>query len=597
MGLFVFLFLFIGMKADASILSDALLQIQNLKNEIIQLKSSLRASVLDASVGITSTTDLTPRISFWSGKVNQHVDVASSTWQTDPTGNFGANEDKLSYCKRFYPDTKSVVDYKLETINSWHDLGNLNNYTSTKMSYKCVPPVVSGLPDLVISDFSWTPVNPVVTNPIGYLYFSVTVKNIGTGEITLPQDMHLTLYKNDIGVGGFALGTAIYNLKPGDTQVFTFKTAQSPNILDTAGSYNLIMKVDSDYYSISTNNGGLVKESNEDNNLFKKAIVISGVSAPITPTTDLTPRISYWQGKVNQHVSVNEKMWQTDADGVSGVEVDMLTYCKKWYPNTTSVVAYKTETINAWHDKGNINNYSSTRMSYKCVVSDKVLFACSDKIDNDNDGKIDENDGMCHLDSDMLKDYIPTHNSETTFPTNSKSPSLKVLYPKGGEIFKAGDKIIVKWESKNVVANDVGIMLVDSNDLTTATTIVYNTPNDGVETIILPKVSGKNFKIFITNDQTGGAYSNSFNISLSEISSEILPSTFEIKLNGDYTSSGASRNYDAHLIFSNGLLVGGSENYSVGEGGVCRVNCNRKDSCIIKNKNWVDAAGGSECKI
>lgn len=93
------------------------------------------------------------------------------------------------------------------------------------------------------------------------------------------------------------------------------------------------------------------------------------VVAKITTTSDLTPRISYWPGKVNQHVSTSEGMWQTDSDGTSGSGIDKLTYCKKWYPNTTSVVEYKNETINAWHDAGNANDYTSTRMSYECVQS------------------------------------------------------------------------------------------------------------------------------------------------------------------------------------------------------------------------------------
>ena len=95
--------------------------------------------------------------------------------------------------------------------------------------------------------------------------------------------------------------------------------------------------------------------------------VCSAVSTDYTATQDLTPRISVWQGKVNQHVDIASKTWQSDNDGSSVAEVDKLTYCKKFYPNTTSVVEYKTETINSWHDAGNVNNYPSTRMSYKCV--------------------------------------------------------------------------------------------------------------------------------------------------------------------------------------------------------------------------------------
>ena len=86
-----------------------------------------------------------------------------------------------------------------------------------------------------------------------------------------------------------------------------------------------------------------------------------------TPTSDLTPRISYWYGKVNQHVDVNNGVWVTDSDGTSGADLDKLTYCKKYYPNTISVEDYSTETLNSWYTAGNSVNYTSTKPSYKCV--------------------------------------------------------------------------------------------------------------------------------------------------------------------------------------------------------------------------------------
>lgn len=143
-GLFIFGALFIGaQQVHASVISDALLQIKNLKNQILNLKPNLKASVLDSSITVTPTSDLTPRISVWSGKVNQHVDIDSSEWQTDPDGSSGAGIDKLTYCKKWYPNTASVVEYKNETINSWHNGGNTGNYVSTKMSYKCVQQAIT----------------------------------------------------------------------------------------------------------------------------------------------------------------------------------------------------------------------------------------------------------------------------------------------------------------------------------------------------------------------------------------------------------------------------------------------------------------------
>jgi hypothetical protein len=86
-----------------------------------------------------------PRIMYWWGKVNQHTDV-NGNWLTDPDGVSGADLDKLTYCKKFFPNTISVEDYMLETTDTWRNRGNVDGpFTSTKMSTKCLQPIVSTL--------------------------------------------------------------------------------------------------------------------------------------------------------------------------------------------------------------------------------------------------------------------------------------------------------------------------------------------------------------------------------------------------------------------------------------------------------------------
>ncbi len=85
-----------------------------------------------------SILDTTPRIMYWWGKVNQHVD-ANGNWLTDPDGVSGADLDKLTYCKKFYQNTIGTEDYMLETTNTWRNRGNVDGpFTSTKMSTKCL---------------------------------------------------------------------------------------------------------------------------------------------------------------------------------------------------------------------------------------------------------------------------------------------------------------------------------------------------------------------------------------------------------------------------------------------------------------------------
>ncbi len=59
----------------------------------------------------------------------------------------------------------------------------------------------------------------------------------------------------------------------------------------------------------------------------------------------------------------------------------------------------------------------------------------------------------------------PASNStkSTTVKSVATSPSIKVLYPNGGEVFKAGDKIVIRWVSKNNTNNKVHIGLTERN--------------------------------------------------------------------------------------------------------------------------------------
>jgi hypothetical protein len=96
-------------------------------------------------------------------------------------------------------------------------------------------------------------------------------------------------------------------------------------------------------------------------------IVVSGSVAPFVsrkqsyqcvqpanaPNTSYIPRIMYWWGKVNLHIDPATGGWKTDPDGSSGANLDKLTYCKKWYPQTTRVEEYAMEMSDAWRNAGN----------------------------------------------------------------------------------------------------------------------------------------------------------------------------------------------------------------------------------------------------
>jgi hypothetical protein len=238
--------------------------------------------------------------------------------------------------------------------------------------------------------------------------------------------------------------------------------------------------------------------------------------APQTIITDLTPRIMYWQGKVNQHVD-NAGTWQTDPDGVSGAEVDKLTYCKKWYPSTISVEPYKSETIDTWHERYNINNWTATQTSYKCVQQRDLINPNQNLEQNSN---TDLSHSTYNFDSSTT---IPLINPTAPTCDSNSLPSIKVISPNGGEIYKPGQQVAVKWNSCNIIATNIGIYLKDKN-LADPYKLIYPSPNDGNEVITLPTTEysgmhyGKNFKIMISNDASGGDYSdNLFTISNDKI--------------------------------------------------------------------------------
>jgi len=90
-----------------------------------------------------------PAISMWYGKVNQHYNTTTSSWETDPDGvawawTYAQSWDewradrKVEYCKRFYPNTTSVKQINDVTIHGWRDRGNGDAYTATMPAWECV---------------------------------------------------------------------------------------------------------------------------------------------------------------------------------------------------------------------------------------------------------------------------------------------------------------------------------------------------------------------------------------------------------------------------------------------------------------------------
>lgn len=96
-------------------------------------------------------------------------------------------------------------------------------------------------------------------------------------------------------------------------------------------------------------------------------VVVSAAPQPAPGPYDNYPRVMFWPGKVNLHYDVRLGRWMTDPDGVSGAGVNILQYCRRFYPRTVSYRAYREEWSDAWRDRGNVGHYDSIKLSYLCL--------------------------------------------------------------------------------------------------------------------------------------------------------------------------------------------------------------------------------------
>jgi len=270
-------------------------------------------SLSDSIIIKAVDADSTPRVMFWSGKVNQHWNAIRNAWETDLDGVSGADLDKLTYCQKFFPETTKVAEYKMETTNTWRERGNVGGpYTSTKMSYECIAEKID------------------VTPRVMFWY----------GKVNQHWNATKNAWETDAdGVSGANVDKLEYCKKyyPNTTKVDEHKM-ETTDTWKAAGNTGSYTSTKMSYKCIE----GEIKIDN-------------------------TPRVMYWYGKVNQHWNTGNYSWETDADGVSGADLDLLTYCKKFYPNTTQVEKYKMETTDTWKARGNTGSYTSTKMSYKCI--------------------------------------------------------------------------------------------------------------------------------------------------------------------------------------------------------------------------------------
>ena len=75
--------------------------------------------------------------------------------------------------------------------------------------------------------------------------------------------------------------------------------------------------------------------------------------------------------------------------------------------------------------------------------------------------------------------------------------------------------------------------------------------------------------------------------------SQSLPNSFNARIFGDFTSSGATRNYESNLIFIDGSLSQGEISYISADINDKKINL----KCVYKNNEWKDANSNGACQI
>ena len=168
---------------------------------------------------------------------------------------------------------------------------------------------------------------------------------------------------NDQDVSGYDIPTTFLKLTPHGT---TFSQPVTVTIAATSGM------PDNPTIYTKANDNAEWEEFNDQITVNTNTITFQIYSFSYYFGTDATPddvpRISYWWGKVNQHIENGQ--WTTDPDGSSGANLDMLQYCQKWYPDTVSVVELPEREAIVFYNAGNNGYFPTIKPVFECVQPD-----------------------------------------------------------------------------------------------------------------------------------------------------------------------------------------------------------------------------------
>ncbi len=497
-GLFVLSFLLTSTPAQASFFGDILRELKSIRQELALLSPRLKASVADAVL------DSTPRIAYWSGKVNQHTD-STGQWLTDPDGTSGANLDKLTYCKKWYPNTTSIADYQTETITTWRTAGNTGDpYTLAVMTTRCVQGTATATPSIT------------VLSPNGGEVYTVgqqiTVKWTSS-NIASTSKVIIVLDSTSLNYDGYNMSGSNGTLNDGEENYI---------LANYSGTYKIrILSMDNNNIVDSSNNYFTINSANDTSCLPSyPSLTLSLDSA--SPTSDMP------LGSVNVELA----RFRLTASDKCNLSIHYMTIADlgnsqaisniKLYDSNNTLIAIGVSTVSS-----NSFEFRPTRSIILSPGQTKVVVVRSDILNsylNDRlqmhlvigdwgqyqGGAIDINTNTPLTYQNIIsvaQGYVRLLRKSVATDCNSTSvPSITVLSPNGGEAFVAGQQITVKWTSCNIptnyiikssltdMVNGLDYFVAFENHLTQT----YETQNDGEEILILPStniISGQRYQL------------------------------------------------------------------------------------------------------
>ena len=168
--------------------------------------------------------------------------------------------------------------YVMDSLNS-----RIQKFSPCKQITVAPNPQLPLKPDLIVDSFTWLPTAPkvrVITNPANEpspntnFQIKAVIKNTGAVDAVLPVGTQISFSKGGVIYGAQQLMNSV-TIAAGQTYPVTIYQSTTPNILATAGTFNITVTVD-DYaggapYSAPANR---VVEMDETNNSLTKSLTI-----------------------------------------------------------------------------------------------------------------------------------------------------------------------------------------------------------------------------------------------------------------------------------------------------------------------------------